>query len=1213
MDTAKPIASLWHRSRRTRVSVIVGLLAAAALFTAGAGWLLPRWLKPHIETAATHALNTPVALRELSISPWTLTVRLDGLRIGPADAAFITLDQAEARLSLQSLWHRAPVLGRLTLTRPQILLERTAGERFNISPVLDHLRAQPADPQAEPARFALHNIRIIDGLIRYRDHVLDPHRPTEHRISALNVGLPFISNLPSQIDTEVQPQIDAQINGSPLHLAGKAQPFGATRRAHLDIHWRNVDLAHWATALRPLLPPELQLDVARGALDTQLRLSFEQPPAPTAPRLKISGQIEIIHLDARWPRQALAWRWQSLSLSGLDTEPLARRAHLGNVVIKGLAAEWGPRPASPASATKTAPATQATAPWAWRIGHIDLGINALKIEPTAGQPWPAIGPAQLSLAGLDANAKAAPARLQLQAHDAQQGLVRLSGTVHAVQRTAALDLAIEHIQPAPWIAPFAATLPAHIDAGTLSIHGALQIDPHNITLKDTQLDIAGFKARSRAGRPGLPADRFDLPRLSAGKLALGLHISNANAQLDHIHLDHISAEGLDATASRTADGHWLWASGEASTATAPHADRAQAPSTAAHPNITLGALRCSGCNVAIRDHTTQPTSDYSLHQAHVHLRDLSSDLSRTSHFEIRGTGQRSGHLELTGEVRPQPLKLHSQIRLSNIDVRGVQPYVAPYLNLTLASAKVQADGRVALDTDARGELSAHYTGRLGLNELRTKDSITDADFVRLKAFSIDGIDAGWRNRALSADLGKIALKDFYARLILNPDGTLNVAQILRTKGQEATSITTPGASAPGAPEAAPSAHKTAPNSAAASAASPANTLPPDLRWRSVTLSGGRVDFTDTFIKPNYSARLTQINGSVSAVSSNRPEPADINITGKVDDAAPLAIHGRIHPLGPRLTTDITASARGIEMTRFSPYAARYAGYAIEKGSLSVKLNYKIDNGQLEASNNIVLDQLTFGDKTDSPDATQLPVLFAISLLKDRNGVIDVNLPISGSLDDPQFSVGGIVVRVIVNLLTKAVTAPFSLISSGGNSEELSHITFEPGSARLSDAARQRLDALAHALNERPALQLDITGQADPLLDTDGLKQWHVMRLMRQAKARATGEDPITIILTDDERPRWLEAAYKASDIKKPRNIVGLPKTLTPAEMQALLEASAPSGPEALLQLANRRADRVNAYLADKIAPERTQLTASKISANAEANTGPGTRVQFNMH
>lgn len=1218
-------------SRWIRIGATAGVLAA--VWTAGAGWWLPRWLKPQIETAATQALATPVRIDALSISPWTLTARVDGLRVGPPQAAFLQIKQTEAQVSLKSLWRLAPVVRRVTLTQPQIFIERTGAQRFNISPMLDHLQAQPAQPGSQPARFAVHNIRIVGGQIRYLDHVLDPSHPEDHLISALNIGVPFVSNLPSDVETDVQPLLEAKIDGSPLRVTGRAQPFDKDHHAELDIRWSGVDLAYWARATRPLLPPTLRVDVAHGQLDTALRVAFEQRPAPAISKLTISGRVTVSDLDARWPQQALAWRWKTLDLTGIDTQPFARQAAIGRIALSGLQLDAGPRPTSPAAAPgpavarsarplrapASAASTAASAPadtpaaspgdWAWRVGRIELAAAAIHIEPQAGHPLPAVGPLNLTLSGLDSRRGAAPARLQFNARDEQQGQISLSGTVQAAQRTAMLDLAVEQLQPGPWLAPFAAALPVQLKAGTLAAHGHVQLDPQRIVLTQGQLGLTGIQAQSTAApAQGAGADHLALPRLDAAGLQATLTLGDAGAALSSAKLDQLTLDQLDVSATRMADGRWLWAPVTAHPAPARTAGASHAATPL--PPIELGELRCTACSVAVTDHMTSQASQYSLSKADLSVGPLSSDLSRTSQFSLSGVGQRSGTLQLSGSVRPQPLKLQSKLQLRGIDLRGVQPYIDPYVNLTLQSAKVQADGTVGLDISAAGALSARYKGRAGLTDLRTKDRLNNADFLRWKAFSLDGLNVAWNGGALSADFGKVALRDFYARLILNPDGRLNVSQILRAAGDEAKSITTPATSA-SAVAPAPTPPASAPTPVAAS---PANPLPRNLRWTSITLAGGRVDFTDTFIKPNYSARLTQINGTVSAVSSSQPEPAELKITGKVDDAAPLDITGHIHPLGPRLNTDIAASAQGIELTRLSPYAARYAGYAIEKGTLSVKVNYKVDNGQLEATNNIYLDQLTFGDKVDSPDATKLPVLFAVSLLKDRNGVIDVNLPISGSLDDPQFSVGGIIVRVIVNLITKAVTSPFSLLASlAGSDQELGYVAFAPGSAHLDDDALKRLDTLAKLLNDRPALKLEITGYADPATDTQGIRQLYVQRLMRQAKAQATGAAPSDVSIADDERARWLEAAYKAADVKKPRNLIGLPKTLPPEQMQAILEASAPASADALTQLANRRADRVKAYLAGKLPPERVQLTASKTAPAGIDDKGPTTRAQFAMH
>ncbi|WP_369798741.1 DUF748 domain-containing protein [Achromobacter sp. DMS1] len=271
-------------------------------------------------------------------------------------------------------------------------------------------------------------------------------------------------------------------------------------------------------------------------------------------------------------------------------------------------------------------------------------------------------------------------------------------------------------------------------------------------------------------------------------------------------------------------------------------------------------------------------------------------------------------------------------------------------------------------------------------------------------------------------------------------------------------------------------------------------------------------FTDRFVKPNYVAELSSVEGSISAVSSMRPQPAKVQVTGRVYTTAPLSISGVVQPFAKFLALDLKASAKGVDLPRFTTYSAKYVGYPIKRGKLSVDLEYKIKNRDLTASNHVVLNQLTFGDKTNSPDATKLPVLLAVALLKDSRGNIDINLPISGSLDDPQFSVGGIILRVLGNLLVKAVTSPFSLLASAfGSDEELSYVEFAPGSAALTPESLERIETLGKALADRPGLKMDISGRADPAADDAGLRQAWVVAQIRAAKpatSRRAARSPI---------------------------------------------------------------------------------------------------------
>ena len=307
---------------------------------------------------------------------------------------------------------------------------------------------------------------------------------------------------------------------------------------------------------------------------------------------------------------------------------------------------------------------------------------------------------------------------------------------------------------------------------------------------------------------------------------------------------------------------------------------------------------------------------------------------------------------------------------------------------------------------------------------------------------------------------------------------------------------------------------------------------------------------------------------------------------------------------------LRASATLSRQPSLTPYSAKYAGYGIEKGKLSFDVRYRVEERKLAAENRLVLDQLTFNpQRVDSPTATKLPVLLAVALLKDSRGVIDIRLPISGSLDDPHFSIGGLIVRVIVNLITKAVTAPFALLGAiFGGDGELSTIPFAYGSAELAADAQKRVDTLGKALADRPGLKLDIGGRADPAADREALRRAAVETAIRREKMKSLaseGNAPASVdevTIAADERARWLSAAYRASSIKeRPRNAIGMLKDVPPAEMEAMLYADAKVEDDALVLLANARAQAVKDALAARgIAGDRLFLTAPKVGAAAAA-------------
>ena len=654
---------------------------------------------------------------------------------------------------------------------------------------------------------------------------------------------------------------------------------------------------------------------------------------------------------------------------------------------------------------------------------------------------------------------------------------------------------------------------------------------------------------------------------------------------------------------------------------------AKAPTPAAPPEWSITQFRVVGGALRWLDESVGDPVRVSVEGFAVEIDKLSSAPGQTvkaaSRFKLNGKGA----VEVGGDVKLFPLDADLKLDVKSVELLPLQPYFSEKLNVAVTRGQVSVDGALHLKQGAAdaggtaGEMAGSFSGRATIGDFNAVDKINSADFLRWKSLYFGSVELSLNPDSVS--IGEVALADFFARVIVNPEGKLNLLQIVRKSDQPAdVSVTSTQPAATPAAAAAPAVESGGGKAVVPLAVAARPLLP--IKIGKVTLQGGNVNFSDNFVKPNYSARLKQVGGRISGLSSAPDSIANLELRGSYDNVAPLNVTARINPLSAKPYLDLQADIKGIEMTSLSPYSRKYAGYAIDKGKLSLFVKYKIENNLLEAENRVFIDQLTFGEAFESPDATKLPVSLAVALLKNRNGEIDLNLPISGSLDDPQFSVGGLVVKVIINLFVKAVTSPFALLGSlFGGGEELSNIEFEYGRAALAPAALTRLENLAKALIDRPSLKLEIEGRVDVEHDPEGLKNARIDRKVRALKredmtrkAQESGSaDEIEV--TAKEYPELLERVYRAEKFPKPRNLVGMVKTLPVAEMEKLILTNSAVDEEDLRALGDRRAKAVRDWLVGHEVPtERVFLlpvrlgdAAAKPGASEKAK---GSRVDFSL-
>ena len=554
-----------------------------------------------------------------------------------------------------------------------------------------------------------------------------------------------------------------------------------------------------------------------------------------------------------------------------------------------------------------------------------------------------------------------------------------------------------------------------------------------------------------------------------------------------------------------------------SAAALPTVTKPSAPAASAGPAWTfdLREFSLADASVSAEDRRTKPVAKVLIAPLSVKVTGASLDLAKPLNVALDAKINGAGTLNVTGDVTPQPVAANLNLKLGGIELAVAQPYIAQYTSMTLMAGSLSGDTKVRYGAQ---KPALQFSGDLSVASLHTVDNALHEDFINWDRLDVRGLN--FQHDPDRLDIDQVLARKLYARVIIEPDESINVKRVLAGPG--ATVIAPSGTTAPpvsgtAAPAPAPplqtkkqrgttrkSAAAGATSASAAAGAAPAATTPAmPMSIKKILLQASQANFADLSVKPNFATGIQNLEGSVSGLSSKQNSRAKVDIHGSVDAFAPVSITGEVNVLSAALYTDLSMSFKNIELSTFNPYSGKFAGYNISKGKLTTELHYKVDGRKLDAQHHIIVDQLEFGEKTESKDAVSLPVKLAVALLKDRDGVIDLNLPINGTLDDPKFKLGPIIWKVFVNILEKAVTAPFALLGSlFGGGPDLQFVDFQPGNAELDPAAVSKAQSMVKALNARPQLKIEIPIAVVNDLDRPSLVESKYQAQIREALSAA---------------------------------------------------------------------------------------------------------------
>ncbi len=1178
------------RSRKIAVSVAI-LLATGLLFSA---FVLPLIVRSQLEKQLAIATDRKCTVAAVAINPLNWSVEVRGVKLSEKNdsAVFVSFSSLKLRVSPASIWRMAPVVAALKVTSPYVHLLRSAPNSYNFTDILEKNAKKPEKKSDKPVRFSLNNIVIENGRLEFDDNALS--RPARHYIEELTLHIPFISNISYFADKYVDPKLSARVNGAPFSFAGRLKPFEKGLEANLNINLQRVDLPYYAA----YFPRELPVQIRRGYLSTALKITHHLVRSGN-PDINISGTAGVKDLEIHEIGGAPLFSLATVTADIRRLALLAKRYEIDKLSISAPQLRlYGDKDGvwNLSRLTQKKPAAAET-------------VAVAEADKKTGKPVVYIHSLQLADGTLfmkddhpPGGSSAALRKISFKLDNfATQGEIPASYTLSLVTdrketATASGNIAMEPFAVSARIAladivleasyPYLAALLTEPIRGRADWRGdlAYSVDK-GLTIEQFMLRLKGVKA------PLGKTDGATLPLLVAEGGSLNLKDKTVSVA-------RVTLSGGTVNLSRDL-------SGKLSTALLFREKSLPAPTATTRKeggkpfSWKIGTAAVNGLKLAFTDGTKEESPRFEFGSINASLSSITGPVLSAMPLKLDVTYGPKGSLALSGRLKGSPVAFRGDLAISSFPFIDFDSYLPEGVNVDLLDGKL--DARLSLDLLLKEKaLTGSFRGEGGVRDFYSVDSEEEEDLLKWESLLFEKFSG--TIGPFSLQMNGLSVNNYYARVIVNKNGRMNLQDIYRPAAREQVAATS--AAAPAA--------KTEP-------------LPQErnIRIDTVTLSEGTLDFSDHHLNRDFSTTMLHLGGRISGLSSAAGSAADVDLRGNLESHSPLKISGKINPLAKDLFLDMEIAFSEIELSPLTPYSGTYLGYSIDRGKLSLALKYKVEQNNLTAENRVFLDQFTFGERIESGKATSLPLRLGVALLKDRNGEIHLDLPLSGRTDSPRFSIWGLVGQVLKNLLVKAATSPLALLQASiGGGADFSSIAFASGTSRISGSEEEKLRSLVKALTERPGIRLEVTGFADRDRDPEGFKNELLLKKMKnekflslaKEKRESGGLSHEAMEIPPAEYSKWLKAVYEKEKFPRPRTVVGILKALPDDEMKKLILANTSVGEQQLRGLARERAVTVMDFLLKegKLPQDRLFEKSGDPFAPPAKDDKTGGRVEFGV-
>lgn len=1214
--------SRWLKYFFITVYIVVGLLMISLA-------VVPWQIKSQSSSWISQNTSRTLEIDRVLFNPFNMTVVLEGLDLSEqnSEKTFLSFGRLTLSITYQSLVNLALIVDQFLLTDPYINIELLGKQEFNFS---DFTRIAMAEPEVEEEQepgeettfhFSVNNIAITGGSVDFTDRTSEKN--SRHTIREFTLHIPFIGNVPYLTEDYVQPDLRFLLNDAEILAEGKTLPFHETLETSLDLSLEGVDLSYYADNS----PVPLPVEVPSGRFDSELELLY-RVVADEIPKFLIKGNFLISDIDIREPGgeklfqlPELSVELEESSLFDLDIrvnslevrQPklFISRDSVGVINLTKLVGETATEKDEKPKADQSVSGEKDTLPlFKARKIALDSGEVHFRDDYVEEGFQETLQGIELQIDNLSTHPDER-ADIAFSLQTTRQMDLSLEGAFGLQPLSGDLALSLSSFQMLPHY-PYVAELLTMAPAGELGfatdiVFGpevSLRLERMNLGLQQLSIpftDEDGFNLAELTVKDGL----FDLDKmqlniggivLRSGDLSARRYEDGSFSPLALLRKDSTEEELSTQQGVEPVQLELPWRENSV----AVDKDKFE---------VVLDALNVDDFALEFRDESLPKQPQVNISSLNVGVENLSYPESRQSPFNIEFSVAPQGQMSSSGTVAHSPLRVEAKTVVEAFSLPMLNDFLPEDVQTSLEDGNLYLDIAMTAGQE-QNEFNANFSGGVSVENFNLRDPLSDGELLSWNSLNVKGISGAIT--PLQLNVQEVSLDGYQAKILVNSNGEVNLASVTAKKAADEQVSTDDGATNKEDKEQGTSIEQ-AENIATASSSSP------DISVETITLQGGTVSFTDRNLPNTFNTTMYKLGGRISGVSSKKEMQADVDLRGELENHSPLTITGKIDPLRDNFYTDLSIKFKNIDLVPMSPYSGTYLGYAIDKGKLYLDLSYRIEDNYVTAENRVMIDQFTFGETVKSEKATSLPVSLAVALLKDRSGEIHLDVPVSGDLTDPSFSVIGTVFGVLKNLMVKAATAPFALLGSMlGGGEEFSSVTFAPGSAEISDEQQQKLVELADMLVKRPALILELSGFVDREGEPEAYRQLQLQQKLRRQKfneMRDAGEEVpnITeITISDKEYPKYLTMVYENADFPRPRNALGMLKKLPPEEMEKLILANIRAGDEEMKRLATARVHAVRDFLYAANEEIKQQIFLKNVDVFDPPGDGVPSRVEFGI-